>query len=189
MKKVLLFLLFASLTAPVGALAAGGHDDLKCVGCHGLHSAKEQELIFAVAPNTKDINPRTKQAYTGITALCLGCHQSSEKGGEDIIPISGHVSHPYNIKNIDPKVASVPASSLRNGTFECVGCHDPHPSNPNYRYLLVDTQKGAKMDVFCSVCHSAKVDPRSLVKQTLFSSMDQRKGPAASAAPAAPAAK
>jgi len=177
MKKLLYFLLLASLAAPAAALAAGGHDDLSCSGCHGIHTAQADELIFAVAPNTKDINPRTKQGYTGVTALCLGCHQAAEQGGEDIIPIAGHLSHPYNIKNINAKIASVPASSLRNGTFECVGCHDPHPSNPNYRYLLVDTQQGAKLDQFCSVCHSAKVDPKALVKQSLFSSMDQRKGP------------
>ncbi len=180
MKKMVLFLLVASLAAPVAALAAGGHDVLTCTGCHGIHTAKEEKLIFAVSPNTKDINPRTKKPYSSITALCLSCHETTDKGGQDIIPIKGHMSHPFNIniKEINPKIANVPASSLRDGVFDCVGCHDPHPSNPNYRYLLVDTQNGARMDVFCSVCHSAKVDPKSLDTKPLFSSMDQRKGPA-----------
>lgn len=177
MKKLLLFLLVAGLMVPCGALAQGGHDEIGCSGCHGIHTAQNDKLIFAVPSNTKAINPRTKKPYTGITAMCLGCHEDSDQGGQDIIPIKGHLSHPFNLKNINPKIASVPASSLRDGVFDCVGCHDPHPSNPNYRYLLVDTQKGAKLDVFCSICHSSKVDPKSLVKQALFSSMDQRKGP------------
>ena len=76
------------------------------------------------------------------------------------------------------------------GRFECVSCHDPHPSNPNAKYLRVDT-KSQSMDAFCGVCHSAKADAKLVAKKAaIFTSMDQRAGaPAAAPAPAAPAKK
>lgn len=159
---------------PLTTYAAGPHDGLTCTGCHGLHTAKSSTDIFAVEANSKDMNPRTKQPYGGITALCLGCHETQEKGGQDIKPIGGHSSHPYGLTSVNPKVARVPNDLLRNGRFECVSCHDPHPSNTNYKYLRVDTNGGAKMELFCAVCHPMKVDPKeAVVKERLFNSMDE----------------
>jgi hypothetical protein len=69
----------------------------------------------------------------------------------------------------------VPGELLRDGgRFECLGCHDPHPSNPYYKYLRVDTgSKGAKMDVFCAVCHPIKADGGAVQQVSLFTSMDE----------------
>ena len=143
MKLVHRLILVAALSTPVAALAAGGHDAVGCGGCHSLHAAKGQQLIPAVAPNTKYLNPKTKQPYTGSTAMCLGCH-------------------------------------------------DPHPSNPYYKYLRVDTgAKGDGMDKFCAVCHAMKADATAVVATPFFSSMDEqakRVVPAVSSAPKAPAA-
>jgi hypothetical protein len=184
---------------PMSALAAGGHDSVGCTGCHAIHTAKDK-IIFAVKANTQTLNPKTKQPYTGTTALCLGCHEESSKGGQGYAPISGHMSHPYGLAAVDPKVAKVPPELLREGgRFECLGCHDPHPSNPYYKYLRVDTQKGSKIDAFCGVCHPIKADPSAVEKVSLFTSMDETGnrvlGPssgaskAPAAAPAAGAAK
>jgi predicted CXXCH cytochrome family protein len=180
--------------APAAALASGGHDAVGCAGCHAIHTAKG-EIIFAVAPNKASLNPKTKQAYTGTTALCLGCHEDSSKGGQGYAPIAGHMSHPYGLASVNPKVAKVPGELLRDGgRFECLGCHDPHPSNPYYKYLRVDTAKGAKMDVFCAVCHPIKADTAlAAEKAPLFTSMDEtgnrvlapRAAPGATKAPAA----
>ena len=162
-------------TVPAVVFAAGGHDMLACTGCHALHTAKEEKLIFAVEPNAKDVNPKTKQAYSGITALCLGCHETPEKGGQGIKPISGHMSHPYGLSSVNDRVARVPGDLLRDGKFECISCHDPHPSNSNYKYLRVETDNGSKMEVFCAVCHPMKADSRSAsAKPNIFSSMDER---------------
>ncbi len=156
---------------PMSALAAGGHDSVGCTGCHAIHTAKDK-IIFAVKANTQSINPKTKQPYTGTTALCLGCHEESSKGGQGYAPISGHMSHPYGLASVDPKVAKVPPELLREGgRFECLGCHDPHPSNPYYKYLRVDTAKGSKMDAFCAVCHPIKADGQD--KAVVFTSMDE----------------
>jgi predicted CXXCH cytochrome family protein len=161
------------LALPAIAFAAGGHDGLNCTGCHGIHNAKG-EIIFAVAANTKAISPWTKKPFTGTTALCLGCHETMEKGGLGILAVSASHSHPYGITP-NPKVANVPAVFLRDGKLECVGCHDPHPSCLNYKYLRVDTAKGAKMGNFCAMCHPKKADPSVLKELKIFNSMDERK--------------
>jgi predicted CXXCH cytochrome family protein len=187
----------AAALLPITAFAAGGHDAVGCAGCHAIHTAKDQ-IIFAVSANKQALNPKTKQPYTGTTALCLGCHEDSAKGGQGYAPISGHMSHPYGLASVDSKVAKVPPELLREGgRFECLGCHDPHPSNPYYKYLRVDTAKGSKMDAFCAVCHPIKADVGTVAERAvLFTSMDEtgnrvlapKAAPAASSAEKAPAA-
>ncbi len=163
------------LIVPVVVFAAGAHDGLTCTGCHALHTAKDSMFIFAVESNKKDVNPRTKMAYSGVSALCLGCHQTPEKGGQGMTPIKGHMSHPFGLSSINPKVARVSADLLRDGKFECVSCHDPHPSNTNYKYLRIDTANGSKMEDFCASCHPMKADPKTAAaKVRIFSSMDER---------------
>lgn len=179
--------------APAAAFAAGGHDSVGCTGCHSIHAAKG-DIIFAVAPNKADLNPRTKQPYKGATALCLGCHQESNKGGQGYAPIHANLSHPYGLDKVNPKVAKVPAELLdADGGFSCMGCHDPHPSNPYHAYLRVDTNKGAKMDMFCGACHSVKADAAIAAGGfKFFTSMDETAGRTAAKAPApatAPAKK
>lgn len=177
---------FAAAMLPLSAHAAGGHDSVGCGGCHGIHSAKG-DIIFAVAPNKVSLNPRTKQPYTGSTALCLGCHEETSKGGQGYAPVAGHMSHPYGLASVDGKVARVPPELLREGKFECVGCHDPHPSNTNHMYLRMDTAKGSKMDAFCAACHSTKVDGALAAQNAvMFTSMNESAGRAAPKA-AAPA--
>src|SRR6266540_1549138 len=74
-------------------------------------------------------------------------------------------------------VAALPLSAVAAGghdAIECLGCHDPHPSNPYYKYLRVDTAKGSKMDAFCAVCHPIKADVATVQeKAVLFTSMDE----------------
>ena len=102
-------LAFALVTlAPAAAFATGGHDAVGCGGCHSLHAARG-EHIFAVQPNTKYLNPKTKQPYGGSTGLCLACHQDSDKGGQGFAPVSQHNSHPFGIAQVNAKVAKVPA--------------------------------------------------------------------------------
>ncbi len=187
---------FAAL--PLSAFAAGGHDAVGCTGCHSIHTSKG-DIIFAVAANKTIVNPKTKQPYSGTTALCLGCHEETSKGGQGYAPVSAHLSHPYGLAQVNAKIAKVPGELLREGgRFECLGCHDPHPSNPYYKYLRVDTAKGSKMDAFCAVCHPIKADTATVQeKAVLFTSMDEtgnrvmkappaaeQKKPAASEAPA-----
>jgi len=174
-----MFRTLASLVAallPAAALAAGGHDAVGCNGCHSMHAVKG-DFAFAVAPNTKATDPKTKATFAGTTALCLGCHSDADKGGQGFAPVSRHISHPFGLSAVNPKVAKVPPETLREGgRFECLGCHDPHPSNPYYKYLRVDTgSKGQEIDKFCAVCHAMKADQAVAAQRAaLFSSMDEQ---------------
>jgi predicted CXXCH cytochrome family protein len=178
-----ILVLLACLILPTGALAAGAHEGLTCRGCHAAHAAKG-EAIFAVAPNAKDVNKRTGQPNSGATALCLGCHQAPDKGGVGIKPVESHISHPYGLRSVNAKVAHVPAELLKDGKFECTSCHDPHPSNPNYKYLRIDTSAGDQMDRFCAACHPMKAEAKQSQGLELFSSMDENRPRPAAPAPA-----
>ncbi len=165
MKKFLLAsaaLLFAASTA----LAFGPHDN-NCVECHSLHYAKGKAIV-TVAPNVAEKNPATGKSAEGDVSLCLGCHSDAE----GIMPIHLASTHPVGMK---PAKVKVPADLLRpDGSLGCLSCHDPHPSNPNYKYLQGKIAKSSEMGKFCALCHQEKVDMGK---------------PAAAAAPAAPAKK
>ena len=174
-KKALLSVSFVLLGSGA-AFAAGAHDGMQCTGCHNIHYAKGP-ILFQVAPNMKAM-PQGAEATANTRAqLCLGCHSEADKGGMGILPISAHTTHPFG-RRVNPKVAKVPPELLRDGIMDCVSCHDPHPSNPNYKYLRVDTKGGQEMAKFCDMCHPAKVD-KSVNRDTLkvFNSMDERTGP------------
>ncbi len=168
--RIFFVTLLVVLALPAVVFAAGAHEPLACTGCHGIHNAKG-EIIFAVNPNTEAINPATGAPFEGITALCQGCH--SEVGGMGIMPVSGQTSHPIGVTP-NAKVATMPAKLIRGGKLECVGCHDPHPSNPNYKYLRVATNGGSDMANFCNLCHSSK-SGKSTSPEDTFDSMDERK--------------
>ncbi len=155
-RRVLLGAVVA-LASPGAARAAGGHDAVGCIGCHPTKGGEKG----LVAPNRVAIDPATRQPYGGITAVCLACHEASERGGQGYAPIERHASHPFGAARVNPKVARVPAELLgKDGTFGCTSCHDPHPSNARWRYLRVDVgAKGEKLDRFCAECHALKADP------------------------------
>lgn len=174
-KKLLLSVSFVLLGSGA-AFAAGAHDGMQCTGCHNIHYAKGP-ILFQVAPNLKALPPGAITTENTRAQLCLGCHSEADKGGMGILPISAHTTHPFGMK-VNPKVAKVPPELLRDGVMDCVSCHDPHPSNPNYKYLRVDTKGGQEMARFCDMCHPAKVDGsvnRASLK--IFNSMDERTGP------------
>ena len=162
-------LLAALLAAP--ALAAGGHQQLGCVGCHAMHASRGP-LLATVPPNETMPEGRTGKPHGTLTALCLSCHADTTDGGKGIRPVSGHVLHPFSIEKPNVRIARVPDALLRDGRFECVACHDPHPSNPNYRYLRIPSSSAPSVSTLCVVCHKRKADP-SYVPPRLFSSMDE----------------
>ncbi len=178
--NVKLYVLAASVAVLVGGVgyATGPHQDLDCLGCHDPHYAKAEKL-FKVK-NDVLINPRTGTKIDHTSALCLGCHNIHQFGGGDVKPIHLHMTHPVNIVP-NPKIAKVPDQLLRDGMLQCVSCHDPHPSNPNWKYLRVDSTGGAKVGQFCLACHPAKADTSfygiAQADIDFFSSMNEDKGP------------
>lgn len=164
------------------AAFAAGHD-IDCKECHSVHNAKGA-FIFSVQPFSGQTATGTTIKPDQIDALCLGCH-NEEMG---IIPIDLNHSHPTGVQ---PGKIKVPEKLLRSGLLTCVGCHDPHPSNQNYKYLIVDTHDGRDMGVFCAKCHPAQSDPETLAKaEQAAVTADPAMAPAPAAAkPAATAAE
>lgn len=160
---------------PLRAAAAGGHDGLGCAGCHSMHLARG-EALFALGPNTVVTDPRTGKTMGALTALCLSCHSEREAGGRGASPASEHFHHPFSVARPNPRLAQVPPGLLRDGRFECVGCHDPHPSNPNYRYLRIAVAGSPSLSTLCGLCHPRKAD-RAQRPPALFDSMDERAAP------------
>lgn len=166
-----------ALLAPVAALASGGHEKIGCTGCHSMHASKGP-VLYAVPPNRKALNPKTDQPHSPVTQFCLACHAEPAEGGKGLGSVANHLGHPFSAAAVNPRLAKVPPELLRDGQFECVACHDPHPSNPNYRYLRVAAAggKAPSMSEFCTVCHPGKADPNRK-PPSLFSSMDERTPP------------
>lgn len=147
MKKRVLAIALGVLLLPAGLPAFGPHDN-DCTECHGIHTAKGRSLI-AVKP-LESTNPTTGAPVKDVGALCLGCH--SPEGG--ILEIDLMKSHPIGIT---PKRAKVPAANLSiDGALTCTSCHDPHPSNPNYKYLRGKVADAKEMGAFCAGCHPDK---------------------------------
>ncbi|MBF0481939.1 MAG: cytochrome C [Desulfovibrionaceae bacterium] len=156
MKRLLVALtgMFCLLAAAAPALAAGPHD-MDCKECHSPHEAKA-DWIIGVAPQPSVITPDGSKMTLGpVDAMCLGCH--NEKTG--IMPVNLRTTHPVGIK---PVHAKVPENLLSAGLLTCGSCHNPHPSNTNYKYLIVDTKGGKAMGVFCAVCHPGQSDPNTV---------------------------
>lgn len=158
-------------------MAFGPHEGLDCLGCHDPHYAKAMKLFKVNNPSHP--NPRTGKNVDGTSALCLGCHNLGESGGTGVRPIYLHMTHPVNVKP-NPKIAKMPDNLARDGVIQCVSCHDPHPSNNQWKYLRVDTKGGANVGEFCMACHPAKVDqafykadPKNM---QIFSSMNEETG-------------
>lgn len=176
-KKVYIMAGIALFSLATASYAFGPHTGLDCLGCHDPHYAKG-EKIFKVK-NEKLINPRTDKPIDHISALCLGCHNIQSFDGAGVRPIHLHMTHPVNIVP-NEKIAQVPEVLIRNEVIQCISCHDPHPSNPYWKYLRVDTEAGAKVGQFCQMCHPAKADSEfygtAKTELNIFSSMDESKG-------------
>lgn len=152
MKGKFLSVTLAALIIGAGsqsAQAAGPHD-ANCVSCHNVHYAKGN-FITGPQPNTSMDNPAANAKAGGVDALCLGCHNAAE----GIMPIHLSTTHPTGVA---PTYVKVPEKLLLDGKMSCISCHNPHPANANYKYLVADTKKGSTMGVFCAVCHAEQAD-------------------------------
>lgn len=183
LRRALPFLIaFAAMFMVSEAKASGPHEVLDCLGCHDPHYAKAQKL-FKVK-NEIYPNPRTGKTIDGVSGLCLGCHNLQKYGGAGVKPIYLHMTHPVNVQP-NPRIANVPDKLLRDGIIQCTSCHDPHPSNPNWRYLRVDTEGGSMVGQFCGMCHGSKADKAyyggdfEAGKLKVFSSFNEEAGPGA----------
>ncbi len=140
------------------AVAFGPHDKLQCADCHAAHIAGGKNKIRLAALN-KPAVPAQRYRFTGVRALCMSCHKKTktvamEKMGIGQVCAIHNNHYPEAGHHVDAGAAgvSVPASLLRRGKIRCDSCHDPHGTNPNYKYLIVRT-KGKMARSLCAMCH------------------------------------
>ncbi|MBI5788412.1 MAG: hypothetical protein HZA78_06125 [Candidatus Schekmanbacteria bacterium] len=77
-----------------------------------------------------------------------------------------HQTHPVGI--VPRKVKLPPEAKGFKGQEEqltCMGCHNHHPSNPNYKYLRWPAGKGDQINKFCANCHKDKVRPEGAIRR------------------------
>jgi predicted CXXCH cytochrome family protein len=124
--------------------------------CH-KNDPEEDPYEFVVKVDTSTTNPRTGKPFSGVSALCLGCHN-----GDEAIAVDLEHSHPLGVAPDLSKV-KVPKDALEfsgeEGKLSCGSCHDWHPDNENYRYLRWKAKGRYYLSSFCSKCHADKANP------------------------------
>jgi hypothetical protein len=120
--------------------------------CH-KNDPEEDPYEFVVKIDKDTLNPRTGRPLSGISALCLGCHN-----GDEAPPVSLEHSHPVGFA--PDKAMKVPKDVLtfsgEEGKLSCASCHDWHPDNENYKYLRWKAEGRYYLSGFCSHCHADK---------------------------------
>lgn len=152
-------LLFFCVFFPATVLAFGPHQKLQCADCHAIHTAKSaKNKIEPVSATEKDSGGH--YIFEGVMSSCLACHKTGVKGKAGIGSVCAiHAGLPGagDYPGESSGRLSVPHSS-NHEEIGCGRCHDPHRTNPNYKYLIVATKKGKNLRKFCVTCHYPKTD-------------------------------
>jgi len=151
-RLIVLVSLISFLMAAV-AFAGEGHEE--CALCHSAHAGQKAIIFSEDLPPI--INTVTGQALGKIDNICMTCH-AEEPIGLGYRPVNLLETHPTDIM---PEKIELPPEATdlkleKEGYLTCMGCHDPHPSNTNYMYLRVPTDRGTNLNKFCIWCHPEK---------------------------------
>ncbi len=132
-----------------------------CLSCHGDEEFKAQLKESGVGISfLDDTEAKPEGTSTPLDEMELG----PVDVGFKIIDL--HETHPVGIVT---KKVILPEESRgfkwQENQLTCLGCHDHHPSNPNYKYLRWPTDGGEDINGFCAHCHADKVQPESVEPQ------------------------
>ena len=150
MKKIVTFLFVLLVLVPVCVFAGEGHEE--CALCHGAHTAVGPGLLTTKV-DTTTVNPATEKPLGRVDAMCMACH-ADEPNGLGYRPVAMENTHPSGITPVKVKLpADAKGFKGEEDKLTCMGCHDPHPSNPNYMYLRGPTVSAGNTQAFCVWCH------------------------------------
>lgn len=123
-----------------------------CLDCHGDEKYKEQ-LKQVNAGMFKDVDENAPAPAA--TAILDELELKPANVGFRIIDL--HQTHPVEVV---PRKVKVPPEALgfkgQEDQLTCMGCHNHHPSNPNYKYLRWPPGKDNNLNDFCAHCHPDK---------------------------------
>lgn len=128
-----------------------------CLNCHGDEEYKAQLKSLGAGISFFEDEPEAmpEGTTTPLDEMTLG----TVDVGFMIIDL--HETHPVGIV---PKTVVLPQESRgyyrQENQLTCLGCHNHHPNNPNYKYLRWPTNNGEDMNSFCNHCHGNKIKPK-----------------------------
>jgi predicted CXXCH cytochrome family protein len=128
-----------------------------CLNCHGDEEYKAQLKELGASLFEEEPEAMPEGTTTPLDEMML----EPVDVGFRIIDL--HETHPVGIV---PKTVVLPKEARgfkhQENQLTCLGCHDHHPSNPNYKYLRWPTDGGRDMNSFCAHCHSDKENPEGI---------------------------
>ena len=136
-----------------------------CLSCHSPHAGYEP----LAADSLQDEEDYDEDEYVAPAVDDSGLEKSNAVLTDMMLKpidvgfrlIDLHQSHPVGIV---PRTVKLPADAKgfkgQENQLTCMGCHNHHPSNPNYKYLRWPADKGEDLDKFCAHCHPDKVKPK-----------------------------
>jgi len=131
-----------------------------CLSCHGDEEYKKQ--IQGITGEGFEEFPEAK--LEGTTAVLEEMMLKPVDVGFRVIDL--HESHPVGIV---PKKVKLPKEARgfkgQEDQLTCLGCHDHHPSNKNYKYLRWPTDGGRDINAFCAHCHKDKMKPEDVIER------------------------
>ncbi|MFQ5646988.1 MAG: cytochrome c3 family protein [bacterium] len=141
-----------------------------CLACHG---PKDEDAYQPVEEDLEDLEAdKEKEKIDFSKNLMMDRLQNpgaifAELGFEPadvgFRVIDLHQTHPVGII---PKTVKLPKEARgfkgEENELTCMGCHNHHPSNPNYMYLRWPTDKGKRIVKLCAHCHPDKVKPSTV---------------------------
>ncbi len=130
-----------------------------CLNCHGDEEYKTQlhELGANIAQLEGEPEAKPEGSTTPLDEIML----APADVGFRIIDL--HETHPVGII---PKKVVLPEEAKgfkwQEEQLTCMGCHNHHPSNPNYKYLRWPVKDGNDLNSFCKHCHNDKMKPEGV---------------------------
>jgi len=124
-----------------------------CLDCHGDEKYKDQLKQLGMFREVDE-----SAEAPAATAVLDELELKPANVGFRIIDL--HQTHPVEIV---PRNVKVPTEAMgfkgQEDQLTCMGCHNHHPSNPNYKYLRWPAGKDNNLNDFCAHCHTDKKKP------------------------------
>ena len=129
-----------------------------CLSCHSPQAGDVGYTDIAEPLQEDELESEPETELEGTTAVLDEMELKPVDVGFRVIDL--HKTHPVGI--VPRKVVLPPEARGFKGQEDqltCLGCHNHHPSNPNYKYLRWPADKGKNINKFCAHCHPDKVKP------------------------------
>ncbi len=148
-----------------------------CLSCHSPQAGDIGYKEIAESLQEDELE-EAEAEREGTTAVLADMMLKPVDVGFRVIDL--HKTHPVGIVPNPSKVVLPPEAKGFQGQDDqltCLGCHNHHPSNPNYKYLRWPSDKGQNINKFCAHCHPDKVKPEGAKRRVKSRGRDMMEFP------------